>query len=89
MNEVGLNQGTSGNISVRHEGSMLITPTSVPYDELSPAMIVKMPIDGQDPSVSDLRHADTPMVCRKLGFYTQSRGPLTHCAVILNYYSEY
>ncbi|HWX14282.1 MAG TPA: class II aldolase/adducin family protein, partial [Methylocella sp.] len=31
MNELGINQGTSGNISLRHQDGMLITPTSVPY----------------------------------------------------------
>ena len=34
MNELGINQGTSGNISLRHRDGMLITPTSVPYDQM-------------------------------------------------------
>jgi len=46
MNATGLNQGTSGNISVRHDGRMLITPSAVPYAEMTPEMIVSMPIDG-------------------------------------------
>ncbi|MDJ0612195.1 MAG: class II aldolase/adducin family protein [Rhizobiaceae bacterium] len=40
MNRSGLNQGTSGNISVRHEDGLLITPTSIPYESLSPEDIV-------------------------------------------------
>ena len=32
MNALGINQGTSGNISVRHDDGMLVTPTSLPYD---------------------------------------------------------
>ncbi len=44
MNATGLNQGTSGNISARHEGAMLITPSGVPYDELKPEAIVRMPL---------------------------------------------
>ncbi|ENM5853663.1 L-fuculose-phosphate aldolase [Vibrio mimicus] len=40
MTRLGLNQGTAGNISVRFESGMLITPTGVPYEELSPDHIV-------------------------------------------------
>ena len=29
MNPLGINQGTSGNISLRHDDGMLIAPTSV------------------------------------------------------------
>jgi L-fuculose-phosphate aldolase len=46
MNELGINQGTSGNISLRHEDGMLITPTSVPYEEMEPEQIVHMELDG-------------------------------------------
>src|ERR1700761_1801341 len=46
MNELGINQGTSGNISLRHEDGMLITPTSVPYEEMQPEQIVHMKLDG-------------------------------------------
>ena len=46
MNRSGINQGTSGNISLRHEAGMLITPTSVPYDEMQPEQIVYMGLDG-------------------------------------------
>lgn len=46
MNRSGLNQGTSGNISVRLGGRMLLTPSATPYDELKPHMIVAMPLDG-------------------------------------------
>lgn len=42
MNRVGINQGTSGNISVRHGEGMLITPTSTPYATLKPQDIVFM-----------------------------------------------
>jgi L-fuculose-phosphate aldolase len=42
MNNVGINQGTSGNISMRHGEGMLITPTSTPYATLTPQDIVFM-----------------------------------------------
>jgi L-fuculose-phosphate aldolase len=46
MNTLGINQGTSGNISLRHGARMLITPTSVPYEEMRPEQIVLMNLDG-------------------------------------------
>jgi L-fuculose-phosphate aldolase len=46
MNALGINQGTSGNISVRHVDGLLITPTSVPYDAMTPDQIVFMTMDG-------------------------------------------
>ncbi|CCN72005.1 L-fuculose-phosphate aldolase [Vibrio nigripulchritudo] len=46
MNSNGLNQGTSGNISVRYQDGILITPTSLPYDEMSAEDIVWMGFDG-------------------------------------------
>jgi L-fuculose-phosphate aldolase len=48
MNRVGLNQGTSGNISVRLGATLLVTPTAVPYDRLAPVMIASMSIDAED-----------------------------------------
>jgi len=47
MNAIGLNQGTSGNISARHRDRMLITPSSIPYDIMTGAMVASMPIDGE------------------------------------------
>jgi L-fuculose-phosphate aldolase len=47
MNAQGLNQGTSGNISVRCGEGMLITPTALPYDRMTPDDIVWMGFDGQ------------------------------------------
>lgn len=45
---LGLNRGTSGNCSVRIESGdgLLITPSGVPVDRLSPASIVEMRWDG-------------------------------------------
>jgi L-fuculose-phosphate aldolase len=49
MNRLGINQGTSGNISLRHEDGMLITPTSVPYDTMQADQIVFMKLEGAPP----------------------------------------
>jgi L-fuculose-phosphate aldolase len=46
MNAIGLNQGTSGNISVRFGDRMLITPSGVPYHEMAPEVLAAMPIEG-------------------------------------------
>ncbi len=47
MNRSGINQGTSGNISVRWHEGLLITPTSLPYDQMTPDDIVFLGMDGQ------------------------------------------
>jgi L-fuculose-phosphate aldolase len=46
MNELGINQGTSGNISLRHDDGLLITPTGTPYETMQPEQIVFMKLDG-------------------------------------------
>jgi L-fuculose-phosphate aldolase len=51
MSALGINQGTSGNISLRHGDGMLITPTSTPYEAMKPEQIVYMHLDGNhDPA---------------------------------------
>jgi L-fuculose-phosphate aldolase len=47
MNASGINQGTSGNISARYGDAMLITPSGVPYEEMAPEDIARMPIKGE------------------------------------------
>ena len=34
MNASGLNQGTSGNVSARYTGGMLITPSGIAYSKI-------------------------------------------------------
>ena len=46
MNASGLNQGTSGNVSVRRGDGMLVTPSGVPYDATTPDMLVEVGADG-------------------------------------------
>lgn len=47
MNAIGLNQGTSGNISARLGERMLITPSAVPYETMTVEMIAAMPLEGE------------------------------------------
>lgn len=46
MNRLGLNQGTSGNVSVRYQDGMLITPSGISYQDLTPDMLVYIDQDG-------------------------------------------
>src|SRR5262249_8677769 len=46
MNRDGINQGTSGNISVRWKSGLLITPSGIAYEALTPGDIVFMNMDG-------------------------------------------
>jgi L-fuculose-phosphate aldolase len=43
---LGLTQGTSGNVSVRHDMAMLITPSGLPFESLDASMVARMPFDG-------------------------------------------
>jgi L-fuculose-phosphate aldolase len=46
MNRIGINQGTAGNISVRWKDGLLITPSGIPYDEMTVDDIVFMDMNG-------------------------------------------
>lgn len=48
MEELGINQGTSGNISHRYKDGILITPSGVSYDLLKPKDIVFVPFSSKD-----------------------------------------
>ena len=47
MNTVGINQGSSGNVSVRCGDGYLITPSGMPYDECTPEDMVMMDMSGE------------------------------------------
>ena len=46
MNSSGINQGTAGNLSARTKNGFLITPSSLPYDTMTPDDLVEMDFDG-------------------------------------------
>lgn len=50
MNDLGINQGTAGNVSVRWAEGLLITPSGLPYGETKPADIVFLPFDAGKPA---------------------------------------
>jgi L-fuculose-phosphate aldolase len=43
----GLSQGTSGNLSIRFEAGFLVTPSGMPYGEITPEDIVLVDMDGR------------------------------------------
>ncbi|MCG8544761.1 MAG: class II aldolase/adducin family protein [Alphaproteobacteria bacterium] len=49
MNALGINQGMSGNISVRVPDGLLLTPSGMAYEVLTPDDIVHMATDGSVP----------------------------------------
>jgi len=46
MNASGINQGMSGNASVRNGDGFLITPSGIPYDVMTPEQIVQMDMNS-------------------------------------------
>jgi L-fuculose-phosphate aldolase len=46
MNALGINQGTSGNVSARCGDGFLISPSGLPYERMTPADVVPMDLDG-------------------------------------------
>ena len=47
MNASGINQGTSGNLSLRIPGGLLITPSSLPYEQMGLEDPVAIDVDGR------------------------------------------
>ena len=45
--DLGLNRGTSGNVSVRNGETLLVTPSGVPAEQLTPQSIVSLDFAGQ------------------------------------------
>ena len=46
MNEEGINQGTSGNVSVRTDEGFLITASGIPYHKMKAEHVVEMDLEG-------------------------------------------
>lgn len=47
MNRLGINKGTSGNVSVRHGKGLLVSPTGIGYDAMRPEDVVQLDWDGR------------------------------------------
>jgi L-fuculose-phosphate aldolase len=79
MNAGGLNQGMSGNISVRSGDGLFITPTATPYERMRPEDIAWVPLAGgaQD-AVGPLRPSSEWRFHRDLLKARQDIGALVH-----------
>ncbi|MEQ9639727.1 MAG: class II aldolase/adducin family protein [Alphaproteobacteria bacterium] len=85
MNRRGINQGTSGNVSARVPEGFLITPSGVDYDDMSPAMIVPMDLDGGHagklkPSSEWRMHLDIYRTRAEAGAVVHTHA--THCTAL-------
>jgi L-fuculose-phosphate aldolase len=57
----GLVVGTSGNVSVRVGDTVLVTPSGVPYDRLTPADVVAVDLDGRQVRGTLVPTSELPM----------------------------
>ena len=55
MNQLGLNQTTSGNLSVRCDDGFLITPSALAYEHCTPADVVRLDFSCQTKSDAEQR----------------------------------
>lgn len=88
LEAMGLNRGASGNISVRYGNVMLITPSAIPYDALTPDMIAVMDLgdetgawQGPKPPSSEWRfHRDTLRARPDMGAVVHTHAP--YCTIL-------
>jgi len=79
MNATGLNQGMSGNISVRMGERILITPTATPYDRMHAEQIAWLPLAGGiEDAVGPLRPSSELRIHRDLLRAREEIGALVH-----------
>jgi L-fuculose-phosphate aldolase len=89
MNALGINQGTSGNASVRLDDShFLITPSGVPYAAMTPALIPTMSLTGRwygarRPSSEWRFHRDILAARPDAGAVIHTHGPLATTLAVL------
>jgi L-fuculose-phosphate aldolase len=85
MNASGINQGSSGNLSVRWGDGLLVTPSGVPYDRLAPPDIVFVGLDGRwqhalAPSSEWRIHRDVYAARPEVGAVVHAHPP--HCTAL-------
>lgn len=85
MNADGLNLGAAGNLSVRIDDGLLITPSGVAYGQMAPQQIVEMDMDGRYygdlvPSSEWRFHYDILRARPDIDVVLHSHA--THCAIL-------
>lgn len=76
MNEIGINQGSSGNVSVRNDHGFLITPSGMAYETLTPGDIVQMSPEGN--YTGDLKPSSEWMFHRDIYLARADVGAIIH-----------
>lgn len=78
MSRCGLSPGRSGNVSTRFEDGLLITPTGIAYDLITPADIVRVRLDGHVPPGQQAPSSELPF---HLSVYRSrpDAGAIVHC----------
>ena len=51
LQALGLNQGTSGNASIRYGDGFLVTPSGMPLNDMNPSSMVQMNMRGEATSI--------------------------------------
>jgi L-fuculose-phosphate aldolase len=85
LGTLGLNKGTAGNLSVRVDGGMLITPSGMPAESLKPQDIVFMDFEGdwrgaRKPSSEWRFHLDILAARPEVGAVVHTHAPF--CTVL-------
>ena len=57
----GLTRGTGGNVSIRHGDHAAINPSGIPYDEIDPADVPLVTIEGEQVAGPQEASSETPM----------------------------
>lgn len=78
MHATGLNRGTSGNASIRQPGGMLVTPSGVAPDALTPESMVFVGADGT-PSSGGMRPSTEYLMHHRILQTRPDAGAVVHC----------
>tara|TARA_Y100001968_G_C19453982_1_gene770861 strand:- start:13496 stop:14176 length:681 start_codon:yes stop_codon:yes gene_type:complete len=79
MNSARINQGTSGNLSVRIEDGMLITPSSLEYEEMSVEDLVSLDLEGKPLSNNQRRPSSEWRIHADIYKERLEIGGIVHC----------
>ncbi len=79
MNSLGLNQGTSGNLSMRINGGLLITPSSLPYEEMEAEDVVAIDFLGKPISNNHRKPSSEWQIHAKILASRPEIGAVLHC----------
>ncbi len=88
MGRMGLNKGTSGNVSARAGGGFLVTPSGMPSEALHPADLAALDLDGEwsgkrKPSSEWRFHRDLYLTRPEVGAVVHAHAPFCTTLAVL------